>query len=110
MLLDPPEQQFDLPAALVEGGDVDGGALEIVGDEGEGGCVVTLELDPAQADGQFRIALAGESNLLVLENAEPIADGLGQGPGSMAIERPIWASLTLAWVMSRTRGRSAGGS
>ena len=34
MLLDPAEEELDLPAGLVEGGDFDGGALHVVGDEG----------------------------------------------------------------------------
>src|SRR6185437_221831 len=35
MLLDPAEQELDLPAQLVERGDLEGRAVEIVGDEGK---------------------------------------------------------------------------
>ena len=46
-LLDPSEQQFGLPAAFAEGGDVDGGTLEIVGDEGDGRSVFALDAEAA---------------------------------------------------------------
>ena len=44
VLLDPAEQQLDLPARLVEGGDLEGGALEIVGEQGELAAVVAVQV------------------------------------------------------------------
>src|ERR1700730_16057210 len=40
VLLDPPEQQLDLPACLVEAADLDGRALEVVGEEGDLGSII----------------------------------------------------------------------
>ena len=38
MLLDPAKQQLDLPSRLVEGGDVDAGAFEVIGQQGDWLC------------------------------------------------------------------------
>ena len=54
MLLDPAKQQFDLPAALVEGGDFDGGARQIVGDECERSAFVAFR--------RLSSVLAGQPN------------------------------------------------
>src|SRR5690348_16486580 len=40
MLLDPAEQKLDLPATLVESGDLDGTALKVVGEESDGSALV----------------------------------------------------------------------
>ncbi len=49
VLLDPFEEEFDLPSALIEVGDLFGVALEIICDEGEFTAFVFIEdLDPAQ--------------------------------------------------------------
>src|ERR1700738_106911 len=73
MLLDPAKQQLDLPSRLVEGGDVDAGAFEVIGQQGDGFAVGSLDPEPAQADRQMRIALAGQAHLTVLEHGETIA-------------------------------------
>src|SRR5207302_5409379 len=65
MLLDPTEQQFDLPAALVEGGDLDRRAGEIVCHERDHSSLLAPDLDPPQGDGQLRVTLAGEDDLIV---------------------------------------------
>src|ERR1700690_1576854 len=46
MLLDPAEQQFDLPAAFVEGCDLDGRAGKIVGEKCNHAAGLAPELDP----------------------------------------------------------------
>ena len=51
VLLDPAEQQFDLPAALVERANRDGRAFEIVGQQRDLLAVFALEADAAQPDG-----------------------------------------------------------
>jgi hypothetical protein len=65
MLLDPTEQEFDLPAALVEGRDLDRRPLEIIGDESDGSTLVALDANTSQRDRQPRVALAGERDLCV---------------------------------------------
>jgi hypothetical protein len=47
MLLDPAEQQFDLPAGFVKRGDLDRRAFQIVSDEGEFCAVIAPEADAA---------------------------------------------------------------
>src|SRR5215813_4396365 len=74
MLLDPAEQQLDLPARLVEGGDLDRRALEIVGDEGDDTALVAPDADAAQRDRQAGIAFAGEDDVGVVDDAEAVAD------------------------------------
>src|SRR5258705_3176510 len=68
MLLDPAEQQFNLPAPLVEGRNLDCGAFEIVGDEGDGPALITLDLDASQRDRQLGIALAGEHDIIISDD------------------------------------------
>src|SRR5258708_29219541 len=53
MLLDPSEQQLDLPAPLVEAADLDGGSLEVVGQEGDPGSIVALETNAAHRNGEL---------------------------------------------------------
>src|SRR5271155_502416 len=72
MLFDPAKQQLDLPSGLVEGGDVGRGALEVIGQQGDGFPVGSLNPEPAQSDRQLRIALAGEAHLMILEHGETI--------------------------------------
>ncbi len=52
MLLDPAEQKFDLPAAFVEGGDLDRRPLEIVGEESDRSTLVALDANTSQRDRQ----------------------------------------------------------
>ena len=69
MLLDPLEEQFDLPAAFVEGADGRGRQPELIGDEHQ--CLARLrvpETDPAQMLG---IAPAG---VVTIEGDSLIAD------------------------------------
>jgi hypothetical protein len=82
MLFDPAKQQLDLPPGLVEGGDVDGGALEVIGQQGDGFPVGSLDHEAAQSHRQGRIALAGEAHLGVVEHGEIIA--LRQRDGALA--------------------------
>ena len=56
MLLDPLEEQFDLPAATIEFADGDGGQVEAIGEEDEELVVLDIvELDASQLD---RVVLA----------------------------------------------------
>src|SRR5215813_5071013 len=52
MLLDPAEQQFDLPSALVERGDLHGRALKIIGEQGDDAALVAPHPDAPQRDRQ----------------------------------------------------------
>ncbi len=89
MLLDPSEQQLDLPTCLVEAADLDGGAFEVVGEEGDRGSVVALETNAAHRDGELGITFTDQLDLGIVE---------------------ISMSLTLASVMSTKVGLSATGS
>src|SRR5271163_1775660 len=82
MLFDPAKQQLDLPSGLVEGGDVGRGALEVIGQQGDGFPVGSLNAEPAQSDRQLRIALAGEAHLMILEHGETIT--VGERDGALA--------------------------
>src|SRR5262249_46363478 len=74
MLLDPAEQEFDLPARFVERCDLDRGAGEVVSDQGHDPALIALDLDPAQRDGEARISLADELDLGILDDREAVAD------------------------------------
>src|SRR3977135_3017069 len=80
MLLDPAEQQFNLPAPLVEGRNLDCGAFEIVGDEGDGPALITFDLDASQRDRQLGIALAGEHDIIIGDDSEAVAYDLAHVP------------------------------
>src|SRR6266849_4059916 len=80
MLLDPAEQQFDLPATLVESRNLDCRALEIVGDESDRPALVTFDLDASQRDRQLGIALAREHDIGVVDDFKTVADGLAHVP------------------------------
>src|SRR5882757_9679051 len=81
MLLDPAEQEFDLPAPLVEGRNLNCGAFEIVGDKSNRSAHVTFDLDASQRDRQLGIALAGEYDVGIGDDSEAVADGLAHVPG-----------------------------
>ena len=51
-LLDPSEEEFDGPAALVEVGDLLGGGVEVVGDDAQGFAVFELDADLADGVGE----------------------------------------------------------
>src|SRR5437773_9415075 len=73
MLLDPSEQQLDLPTCLVEGGDFRSRALEIVGDEGEHPALVALDAQATERDGELGITLAGKADFVVAEDNVSVA-------------------------------------
>ncbi len=52
MLLEPAEQEFDLPALLVAHGDCDGRVAYFIGDQGESLAVIRFDGDKAQAHGK----------------------------------------------------------
>src|SRR6267154_4082549 len=83
MLLDPSEQQLDLPAPLVEAADLDGGALEVVGEEGDLGSVVALETNAAHRDGELGVTFADQLDLGIVEDGEATALGLADGPPAL---------------------------
>jgi diguanylate cyclase (GGDEF)-like protein len=76
VLLDPSEQQFNLPAALVEGGDLDGRSSQIVGQKRHYAAGVAPDLDASQRYRQSGIALAGEFHLVIGDDFEAVADAL----------------------------------
>src|SRR5260221_8635061 len=80
VLLDPSEQQLDLPACLVEAGDGDGGALEVVGDEGDLFASLAFEPDAAHRDSKLGVTLADQPDLGVVED--------GEATGLALLERP----------------------
>src|ERR1700726_4038570 len=79
MLFDPSEQQFDLPSAFVEGGDLNCRAGKIVGEERHHTAVLAPDLDTAQRDRQPGVALAGEHDLVIGDDLEAIALALAIG-------------------------------
>src|ERR1700688_718802 len=81
MLLDPAEQEFDLPAALIESCNLDCRAFEIIGDESDHSAFVTPDLDASQWDRQTGIALAGERYIGIGDDSEAVAFGLAQVAG-----------------------------
>src|ERR1700720_1001125 len=74
MLLDPAKQQFDLPAALVQGRDLDRRPLEIIGDERDRSTLVALDANTSQRNRQPRGALAGKRDLGVVDDPEAVTD------------------------------------
>src|SRR5258708_36217424 len=80
MLLDPSEQQLDLPAPLVEAADLDGGSLEVVGQEGDPGSIVALEANAAHRDGELGIAFADQLDLGISDDGEAVPCGFAGGP------------------------------
>ena len=95
MLLDPAEQQFDLPAAFVERCDFDRRAFEVIGQEiDRATALMAQQADAAQAHRQLGIALAGEADLSVFENGEAVALGNLDG----ALFNQFEAILTLGLV------------
>jgi len=84
MLLDPTEQQLDLPAALVERGDLDCATGQIVGDERHDPTLVTPDPDAPQRHRQPRprMAFADAHDLAVVEDAKAVSLALAQRPAS----------------------------
>src|SRR5258708_11488007 len=72
MLLDPAEQQFDLPAGFVKRGDLDRRAFQIVSDEGEFCAVIAPEADAAHRNRKPRIARADELHLGIVDDREAL--------------------------------------
>lgn len=103
MLFDPAKQKLDLPSGLVEGGDVDGGALEVIGQKGDSFAVGSLDPEPAQSDWQNQIALAGEAHLTVLEHGETIALRARDGALANDVEAHLEASLDPRLAQTGTR-------
>src|SRR5215475_10581373 len=79
MLLDPAEQQFDLPSALVERGDLHGRALKIIGEQGDAAAFVAPHPDAPQRDRQPGVTLADEADLSVIDDGEAVAGPLAHG-------------------------------
>src|SRR6202022_746934 len=80
MLFDPSEQQLDLPADLIERGDLDRRAFEIVGEERHHACLLAPYLDAPERDRKPGVAFAGEHDLVIGEDFEAIPLALAQGP------------------------------
>src|SRR5262249_44796438 len=77
VLLDPAEEQLNLPAALVQGSDLHRRAFEVIGQEiNRAAALVPFQANATQAHWQFGIALAGEAHLAVFQNGEAITFGL----------------------------------
>lgn len=73
MLLDPTEQELDLPAAFVEGGDLGGRAHEVVCEKRDRVAAVTLHDQPPQPERQLGISLAGKAHLGIFGDDEAVA-------------------------------------
>src|SRR6516165_2779169 len=73
MLLDPAEQQFDLPAHLVERRDLNRGPRKIVGDESDGSTGLALDANAPQRHRQPGVPLADEDDLVIADDLETIA-------------------------------------
>ena len=80
MLLDPAEQQFDLPAGFVKLGNIDRRTFQIVGDEGQFCAVVAPETDAAHRNRKPGIASADELHLGIVDNREAIPLSFPQRP------------------------------
>src|SRR3974390_799189 len=78
MLLNPAEQQFYLPAALVEGRNLDRGAGEVIGDESDRPTLVAFDPNTSQRDRQPRVSLAGERDLCVVDDPEAVTDDFAE--------------------------------
>ena len=76
VLLDPAEQELDLPARLVGGGKLSGAAGLIIGEDVEDLAGVGLDGDSAQEDWQLGIAFAGECHLAVGLDGEAVTPGV----------------------------------
>src|SRR6266403_5760045 len=84
VLLDPAEQELDLPARLVGGGKLSGAAALIVGEDVEDLAGVGLDGNAAQEDWKVGIAFAGEDHLAIGLDGEAVAGGVcerTQAPG-----------------------------
>jgi len=68
MLLDPAEQEFNLPATFIESRNLDCRAFEIIGDESNHSAFVTLDPDASQWNRQTGIALAGEHDIGIVDD------------------------------------------
>src|SRR5215470_7426758 len=79
MLLDPAEQQFDLPTGLVEDGNLDCAADQIVGQKRDHTTLLSSELDAAQRDRQSGVTLADELDLVIGEDLKAVSLALTQG-------------------------------
>src|SRR5882757_9192540 len=76
MLLDPAEQEFNLPATFIESRNLDCRAFEIIGDESNHSAFGTLDPDAPQWNRQTGIALAGEHDIGIVDDFKAVADGL----------------------------------
>ena len=77
VLLDPAEEQFDLPAVLVEGGDGRGRESEVVGQEAEVRLFGVEDADPAKPFGIERgRSYSGQSDRLVETKALGTVNGV----------------------------------
>ena len=63
MLLDPAEQEFDLPAALIESCNLDCRAFEIIGDESDHSAFVTPDLMRRNGIGRLELPLLASDTL-----------------------------------------------
>src|SRR5205085_3943170 len=79
MLLDPAEQQLDLPARLVEQRNLDRRAGHLVGQDDNRLAVPALDFDAPQRHGQDAVALAGPGDRAIRKDPKPLALDLSQG-------------------------------
>src|SRR5215467_3971776 len=115
MLLDPTEQEFDLPAAFVEGSDLDGGASQVIGDERDRPTLVAPQPNAPQRNRQPSIAFARELDLGIVDDGEAIANdrvarapvggaqahvhfGAGDEESPVIVDLPPPAEVTIAFV------------
>lgn len=79
VLFDPFEEQFDMPSALVDGGDRQGRQFELIGQEGQRLTGLWIDVsDSSQFGGIIRFAFVdAQSNDLIAAQATGLVDGIG---------------------------------
>src|SRR6185312_1406178 len=80
MLLDPAKEEFDLPAALVERGDLLGRTLHVIGQKRDDAALVAPHLYAAQRYRELAAALADQADFGVFKDEEAIAARLADRP------------------------------
>ena len=81
---------------LLQGGDVDGVACHIIGQQRDGAAFIALDLDPSQRDRRAGVALADEHDLGVINDGKAIASALVHGGSA-----PRWAAQAHKLVFGR---------
>src|ERR1700751_102068 len=84
VLLDPSEQQLDLPPRLVESSDLDGRPRRVIGHQGEPLATAALDADQTQGEVEAGSAAGRPHDQGVAEHGEAVSLAVRDGP---AVER-----------------------